>query len=431
MAKIINIEKSKYINENIAIYAANKVGQYSKFLNTTPVFWTYYSINVPQSRTDVGTGGVHSEMGPNSPIRYNKINNLPIYNFPALKPDVVYDETGFNIDFDLNGMTILPGTVIPKPGDYIIGSLPSTKEYAFRVNNFAYNSIQSNDFYQIDADLKKVGTDLISEIKSQVVEEYETIFENIGTEDKCFIRSTDLPKIEANGKLFLEMLDFYKAMFYDDRIGSFVMKSEQNNSGYWFYDMYLEKFIMSSGIYYIENDAKSTILACNDLETSLTKAMYSRTLPYAVLNRNVSYLNDYTYYYQRGILKVLSPFIIYNIPTNGTELLINDKPFITGNSSSFDLGYTKEYYSRELILAMHYPSGIYPDNTTNIAVTYTPANYLEEIIYNYMTNKSVEITKDKLIPYMVKNDIVSYQYLPLVIYIILQYYNSYFKKTEL
>ena len=120
MAQLISVEKSKYINQNIDIYSKNKIGQYSKFLNKNPVFITYYHINKQMSRTDVGTGGIESELGTNSPIRFNKILNFPIYNLPSLTPDIVFDETGYDIELDLTDITILPNTVKPTPGDYLI-----------------------------------------------------------------------------------------------------------------------------------------------------------------------------------------------------------------------------------------------------------------------------------------------------------------------
>ena len=91
MAKIINVEKSQYLTQNIENYAHNKVGQYSKFLDKNPIFVTWLSINRVKSRNDVGTGGIESDVGPKSPIRYNRINGIPTYNIPDLKPETIFD----------------------------------------------------------------------------------------------------------------------------------------------------------------------------------------------------------------------------------------------------------------------------------------------------------------------------------------------------
>ena len=105
MAKIINVEKSQYLDSNIEIYAGNKVGQYSKYLDKNPLFVTYFHVNSAMSRTDVGTGGINSDLGKSSPIRFNQINNLPVYNIPELKPDADFTENGFDIEMELNDVT--------------------------------------------------------------------------------------------------------------------------------------------------------------------------------------------------------------------------------------------------------------------------------------------------------------------------------------
>ena len=116
MAKIINIEKSKYLNENIGIYASNKVGQYSKFLDKNPIFVTWLHVNSARSRSDVGTGGVNSDVGAHSPIRFNQINNLPTYNIPELKPNTEYGENGYDVDLEISDGYLLPspteGTIV-------------------------------------------------------------------------------------------------------------------------------------------------------------------------------------------------------------------------------------------------------------------------------------------------------------------------------
>jgi hypothetical protein len=209
-ARIINVEKSQYLTQNIETFTKNKVGQYSKFLDKNPFFITYLAINSVESRSDVGTGGIESDIGPKSPIRFNRINHLPAYNLPDLRPDIDYDEiNGYDINLEINDAVLLPNTIKPKSGDYLILKIPNSIEVAFRVNAFQYNTIQSNDFYTFSADLKytgKQGESLIDRFTPQIVETYETIFENIGTEDKCFIRSTDIDKLRNVGLLFIVMI---------------------------------------------------------------------------------------------------------------------------------------------------------------------------------------------------------------------------------
>ena len=70
MALILSSEKSQFVQKAIDIYTQNRLGQYSKYLNSTPTFVTYYAINQALSRADLGSGQVYDIIGPNSPIKY-------------------------------------------------------------------------------------------------------------------------------------------------------------------------------------------------------------------------------------------------------------------------------------------------------------------------------------------------------------------------
>ena len=395
---------------------------------------------------------------------------------------------------DISDITVLPNTIKPSPGDYLLIVLPNTIEFLFRVNSFSYNTIQSNDFYTFSADLKHTGSNLIDKIKDQVVEEYETIFENIGTKDKCFILKTDVSKIQNIGKLFLEMRDAYYISFFDTETGTFVCKNNTETSYFndaWLYDKYINKFIMDSEIYYTENDAKSVVVSCCDIRPDEMRLLYMQTLPYAVLNNTISYLMDYPYYYQVDNESVLSPFIINHLNCKGVNLVITRKELVDGQSNGLDSDMLHEYYSHELISKIKYPNideDIEDDNSNmedveidkDIETTpeddnndivdisdemddivneednstsedengdveddnsdmddvetipdTTNETYLDKIIYQWLTNQTLEIDKNEIIPYMLRVDNYTYRMIPLVMYVIMKYYDSYFKITEL
>ena len=146
MGSLIKVEQSSYTNEIIDTYASNKVGQYSKYLNLTPTYVTYLAVNKIHSRADTGTGSVYSEIGYNSPLRFNMIKGLPVYNLPVLTPDVLYDESGMDLQLELSDIVLLPNTVKPSVPDYMVIHLPEGNQALFRVNEFRYGTIQSNDF---------------------------------------------------------------------------------------------------------------------------------------------------------------------------------------------------------------------------------------------------------------------------------------------
>lgn len=499
MAKIINVEKSQYLTQNIETFTQNKVGQYSKFLDKNPIFITYLAINSVQSRSDVGTGGVESDVGPKSPIRYNQINGLPAFNIPDLRPGINFDENGYDLELDLTDITLLPNTIKPKSGDYIIIAIPNSIEIAFRVHAFEHNTIQSNDFYMFSADLKFTGSPgekLIERFKPQIVETYETIFENIGTEDKCFIRTVDVAKIRNIGLLFTELKDLYITNYFDKETGTFVCKENDENPNpdetAWYYDKYVERFIMDSEIYYIENDENSIILAPADI-TELSEKWYPQTIYHAVLKHDTAYMGRFQYCYQVGIQKPLSVFKINDIECNTVNLHITNYPLLNGHSDGLDSTYLYEYFPHGFIGKIldedefedtieskyeKYPcwknssreedtndddnesdSGNFDQEESDGVGSSTgnpeesnenndnetgnegnpsdvedeqpyQTNYLEDIIYNYLTNHELNIDRKKIIKFALQVNNYNYRVFPLVMYIILEYYNSYFKKED-
>lgn len=504
---MINVEKSQYLTQNIENYTNNKVGQYSKFLEKNPLFVTWLSISRVRSRNDVGTGGIDSDVGKNSPIRYNKVNGLPTYNIPELKPEAMYEENGYDINIDISDGVLLPGTIIPQVGDYLIIKLPNSTEVAFRVNEFRYNTIQSNDFYQYSADMKYTGKNLIEKFKYQIVDEFETIFDNIGTEDKCFIRSNDISKIKNAGLLFNELLKLYKTNFFDKTTGNFVSKNNDENpdeseTGYWLYDKYVEKFIMDSQIYFSPiNDPDSVVVAPADIVEN-SDVLYPRTIYNAVLTKDTLYLSRFPWYYQVDIQKRFSTFVIHGFPCKSTILHLTDYPLLDGHSDGLDTDYLMQYTPHPLIHRIldedefednvphkydphtcwkfHQDKDDIDEDDTPIEELDTPVDdseetteestgegpsehdmcigcsdtscphyqskeeppvyyhpcidgdyeftYLDELVYNYLLNKDLDIDRKKLVRYALQNNNYTYRMMPLVIYIVLQYYNSYFKK---
>lgn len=450
MPRIINVEKSQYLTKNIEVFTKNKVGQYSKFLDKNPLFVIYLSINSIESRTDVGTGGIDSDVGPKSPIRFNRIDDLPVYNIPEIKPNAEFDDaTGYDIQIDLNDVALLPNTIKPKSGDYVIVKLPNSYEVAFRVNAFNYNTIQSNDFYTFDADLKYTGHDLIKKFEAQIVDEFVTIFENIGTEDKCFIRKKDVAKLQDIAKLFNELRDLYKTSYFDQETGNFVCKNNDEcleDDDFWYYDKYVEKFIMDSEIYMDESSERTIALAPADI-VEQSDRWYPRTLQYAVLKKDTSYMGRFPYCYQVGIQKRLSTFVVNGIPVKTSYLHITDYPLIDNHSDGLDSQYLYEYFPHRLIhITLDEAEGTTmehkydPEHCWKMDKDDPPVNfeedtsykftYLDDIVHNFLIGEKFTIDRKKLVSFALQINNYVYRMMPLIIYIILDYYNSYFKSDE-
>lgn len=446
IARVLNVEHVGYYNNAIDIYSKNKIGQYSKFLNTNPTFVTYYHRNMVQSRQDVGTGGIESELGPRSPIRFNKILNFPTYGIPQLNPQNVYDETGYDIELEVNDIVILPNTIKPCEGDYFIIKLPGTKEYLFRVNNFEYNTIQSNDFYRISADIKDIGTDLEAKrMRGQVVETFLTVFDNIGTEDRCFLRQTDIDYINSIADLYHKLRNFYTNAFYIRNLNSFTLQTgrySETKRPIWRYDAFLERFINESNIYYEENTERALVLSPADKLQDDFNFQFDFTLYAAVLNRNIEFLRAYCYIVTKVITMPTSIYNIMHFFGESVNLFCYKKPINHSGSDSgkcpcctvpvepgsgeqwydfgplpkctptWDLSDGIEYFSHDF-LEMILCGKLETDE------------YFELIIFNYLHNIKMTYDRKDIIDSLEKNERTFY-YLPIIIYILGTVYKDYF-----
>lgn len=519
MAKIINVEKSSYLQENMETFTSNKVNQYSKFLNMNPIFCTYMQINEKMSRYDVGTGGIDSAIGPNSPIRFNQINGLPVFNIPELKPEIIFDEkNGYDVELDITDVAVPPNTIIPKTGDYIIITIPNSVQVVFRINAFGYNTIQSNDFYLFSGDLTYAGKEnQLDRFRPQIVEVYETIFDNIGTQDKCFIRSTDVDKIKNIGLLINELLDLYKTNFFDSLTGSFVSKQNTENidpnmTDSWYYDKYVNRFIMESEIYFNQNGTSTVALPPQDIK-EMSDQNYIRTIYHAVLKQNTALMGRFPYAFQTGIDMLTSAFRVYDINCRTARLHITSYPLLDGHSDGLDSEYLYQYLPFPFIhsildqdsyddLIEHkydphdcwkqhigeedtndYQRGLAENqfdsvfqskdskNTSTIQTgvrtktiqpdadecscgdlrgTFRPCDPptedpkpieppeesyqftdLDNIIIAYLLHKPYQIERGKVLPYAIQCSNFTYKMMPMIIFILVQYYNSYFKEEKI
>ena len=364
MALVLSSEKSHFVNKMTEMYSSNRLGQYSKFLDTTPTFVTYYSINQARSRADAGSGMINELIGHNSPLRFNKITEFPIYKMQQLIPNGTFEDGFYDVEIEISDITILPRTLRPRGDDFILIEMPNTPKLLFRVTNFKLNTVQSNDFYMLDASLFVVG-DGAMEIEKQVVETYKCIFENIGTQNNCFITDDTYNAAEGMLKTLNTLVNMYHHLYYYENHNiyafidyiyndtSFVNPDPNwNQYAYIFsgsyvidpmelrsppsrdithYDIYLIKFIMDSGIFFNSEDNSTTsIVTYDDFEPPRFDYMFNQTLWKALIDKSTVLLNNHMYYFNNGINKYTS-IIKNNFPNGIGNTLVSLDSDVKGN----------------------------------------------------------------------------------------------------
>lgn len=232
------IDEKNIINHTIENYN-NFVNDKGKFIEGHETFTTYYSKNQKASTNDVGLGATTEIIGCESPIKFNKIENFPLYNFNEMQLQYEYDDE-MGLDSSIDGEAIiLPGTIKPLVDDFFSVSYLN-KRYLFRINNVEGSSLGSKFFYKIEYSLTGSNIDYLEE--RQVEERYEVIYDNIGTKNKSLIKESLIKYVEQIDDKIDELKKVYVKYFYNKNMNLFILHDE-------IYDNYLHEFISQNSLF--------------------------------------------------------------------------------------------------------------------------------------------------------------------------------------
>ena len=230
-----------FVDKNVKSSIYNN--PYYLFNNASHSVCTYYNINTTMTTLDESTRGNYAELSPDSPIRYNKINNFALYGINKIEPSLEVGEFGLeSSDISGDGI-ILPKTIIPYPGDLFI--LKQIKEpYIFRVTSVNPNTLETGAvMYRITYTL--ASSDGIEHIDPQVVKEYNFSITNYGSNFGCLIELNIHNLISEIEKYTIMLKDYFIQIFYDNKIQSF---SYRRHGAFKVYDPYLIEFMIRNSI---------------------------------------------------------------------------------------------------------------------------------------------------------------------------------------
>lgn len=284
------INETKMINDNAFLFEDRLNSQYARFLDKAPVFVTYYGINNIESTVDNGLKNVERSLGDNSPIRFKQVNDFPIYGLDAIIPTLSLEDQGLDGSYDADGV-ILPNTIIPQVNDFFtikhIGH-----DFLFMVTEIAYDSIKSNNFYKISFTLKSTDIETWEMLAKQTNESYECILNNIGTEEKCLIKSSEKILLNTIGDIYDKIAEQYLVMFFDKRYNSFLLPDMTGTFS--IYDKYLTQFISNTGVFNNRNDLE-TVRPSNEDDDKYFLREYHRSIYYAVEQQDKELIVDNMY----------------------------------------------------------------------------------------------------------------------------------------
>ena len=175
MAKLTPYTEKEIFENKIEDYLKKATIDYSRFFDGRSTFVTYYSRNNISSLYENTLDSAVEIIGSHSPIKYNKIENFVLYQFPNL--DLNIDESDMGLITEIDGEAIVPPdtNIEPLVDDYFyLDGLP--EKFLFRVNKVSPDKISGNQFYKIEFHLEFYDID---SIEKQVLNTYIKDFDNL------------------------------------------------------------------------------------------------------------------------------------------------------------------------------------------------------------------------------------------------------------
>ena len=337
---------------------------YTKFFSKKPAFVTYYNQNQLASTYESSLDDTVGLLGEDSPIRFNKIEEFPLYNFSGTD-SVSEDETDFGLNTVIEGeAVIIPQMIQPYEEDFFVVTHDSEK-HVFKVNNVEIDRISGHKFFKISFALIQQEE---SEIIDKVTEEYIVDYDNIGTQHKSVIPTTDYVLLNSVNDIYDMINDFFVRSFYHEGLNFFYFEVNGAKT----YDPVATIFAKNHKLF--EKVNKKDILDSIFLDEIVFNKEFYKTYIRDLYNTSIFYCLEN---------KVQNPFARFftamDNPNTGNELDFESDHYDVAAL----LGDTYEIFDQEFV--DHFVSG---------TVFGDPSRLYEDYIIDYMIG---HLKKDEII----------------------------------
>lgn len=405
MAIIINEEK--FINDNIFEFEKRLSSSLSRFLDRAPSFVTYFSINTMESTANEGFMDVESVIGGKSPLRFNKIDNLPVHGLEQVVLSLNDDDQGIDSSYE-GELVLLPNTVIPNPNDFFIINHVQDRSIIFRVTQISYDTLRADGYYKVSFKLEYIDAEKGTQLEEQVIENYKCILENIGTNSNCIIQKDVIEKMVSVSRTYDDIALLYKKIYYSEKYNCLL----GYNGNVRVYDSHMTTFVNTHSLFNNPNDISTMMLTQHNTDR-LLPVYYENSIWRSIEKNHVANIPSTKYMYKLGCNYAGSGFNLwYDKSIVGVELF---------NSLQFGVA-SSEMYPYEILSF---------EDVDKIRSEEVSDDVFIETLRLYYNNKLTidNIPKgiyDSIIRY--NTDLKVFFYVPMILYIIKKIVENILKK---
>lgn len=277
------------IGRSVEKFVKATTEDYSKWLEGSPTYLTYYQLASEATKQDSSLENVHSLIGTNTPNKYKRIYDVVAYGASNMDPNTMIAEQGLTSEL-VGELVFIPDSIRPYPGDFFVFDTPGFESHLFRVTDVQFDKATLSRFYKIQFSIFPDSPDLIFD---NVIDDLTLIYDNIGGQNTTIVKQADAITKENVSKITDELITDYISDYYDEDMDTFVYKNSNTDKNYWM--PYVQQFISETGIFSkykqeIYSDIYIPKLSERDLGKEIfNERLYRDSIFYKIQRKNPSF----------------------------------------------------------------------------------------------------------------------------------------------
>ena len=246
MGNFINTNYNKTIDNLVEGAKSRLNNPFYIYGDRKPTIVTYYNINHNASTLDKGTSTLYDDIGQNSSLRFNKIENFHLYGLEKINVNLDIGEYGLEAPIEGEAL-ILPNTIVPVPGDMFIINHVIDKPYLFMVTGIGIDTLYTGaNFYKISYKLTRTDMDALTSLETvQTIKRFTYKAGNVGTTLTPLIESNQAELIDKIEDNIDTLLNYYMNLFYKNSVQNFILEYQHM----YLYDPYLIEFMIKNKLF--------------------------------------------------------------------------------------------------------------------------------------------------------------------------------------
>lgn len=185
-----------------------------------PVFVTYYNINKDYSSVDPGSKLQYDNIGADTPMKWNRIYDFPIYGFSRIELSNEIGEFGVEANPIEGEAYILPNTITPYENDYFEVSHIKDSTWLFIIKDVQKDTLDNgSNAYKISY---RIEYDDNSKIKDNIIHNFEAIEKSDGTNFISIARCEDVDIARKMDEYAVKLKKYFIELFYNQYVQTFI-----------------------------------------------------------------------------------------------------------------------------------------------------------------------------------------------------------------